>query len=109
MVSDGIRWYSVVFNGIQWSQMVSDGLRWSQMALGGLSQLIYITIEWFKTPKPISGLGWDWDGWMDGWIGSPGGRGYRAPYGANKVKFLKEEKTASVMSYIVVHLSFIWS
>ena len=24
----------------------------------------------------------DWDGWMDG-IGSPGGRGYRAPYGAN--------------------------
>ena len=24
------------------------------------------------------GLGWDWDG-----IGSPGGRGYRAPYGAN--------------------------
>ena len=24
------------------------------------------------------------DGWMDG-IGSPGGRGYRAPYGANNV------------------------
>ena len=22
-----------------------------------------------------------WDGWD--WIGSPGGRGYRAPYGAN--------------------------
>ena len=27
-------------------------------------------------------MDWDWDGWMDG-IGSPGGRGYRAPYGAN--------------------------
>ena len=27
-------------------------------------------------------------GWMDGMdgIGSPGGRGYRAPYGANKVQ-----------------------
>ena len=29
--------------------------------------------------------GWDgWMGWMDGWY--PGGRGYRAPYGANKKK-----------------------
>ena len=26
----------------------------------------------------------DWVGWIGlGWIGSPGGRGYRAPYGAN--------------------------
>ena len=25
-------------------------------------------------------VGWDWDG-----IGSPGGRGYRAPYGANNL------------------------
>ena len=25
----------------------------------------------------MDGMGWDW-------IGSPGGRGYRAPYGANK-------------------------
>ena len=46
--------------------MVSDGLRWSQMVLDGLSQYILITIEWFKTPKPISGLGL---GWMDGWMG----------------------------------------
>ena len=30
------------------------------------------------------GLGWDWDG-------SPGGRGYRAPYGANKSKRLGQE------------------
>ena len=29
------------------------------------------------------GLGWDW-------IGSPGGRGYRAPYGANKMKKMKK-------------------
>ena len=29
--------------------------------------------------------GWDgWDGWD--WIGSPGGRGYRAPYGANNIQ-----------------------
>ena len=67
----------MVSGGLGWSRMVSDGLRWSQMVLGGLSQLFSITIEWFKTPKPISGLGWM------GWIGSPGGRGYRAPYGAN--------------------------
>ena len=30
----------------------------------------------------MDGMGWDG---MDG-IGSPGGRGYRAPYGANKVE-----------------------
>ena len=30
----------------------------------------------------MDGMGWDGMGWMDG-IGSPGGRGYRAPYGAN--------------------------
>ena len=27
-------------------------------------------------------MGWDGMGWMDG---SPGGRGYRAPYGANNI------------------------
>ena len=32
----------------------------------------------------MDGMGWDGMGWM-GWIGSPGGRGYRAPYGANNV------------------------
>ena len=40
-----------------------------------------MTIEWFKTHKPISGRMDGRDG-RDG-IGSPGGRGYRAPYGAN--------------------------
>ena len=34
------------------------------MACLSLSQLIQITIEWFKTPKPKSGIGMD--GWMDG-------------------------------------------
>ena len=29
----------------------------------------------------MDGMGWDWDG-------SPGGRGYRAPYGANKASDL---------------------
>ena len=40
--------------------------------------MISIALEWFRTPKPISGLGLDWIGWY------PGGRRYRAPYGANK-------------------------
>ena len=44
--------------------------------------MISIALEWFRTPKPISG-------WMDGWMGwdgigwYPGVRRYRAPYGAN--------------------------
>ena len=44
-----------------WILTVSDGIQWSRLASDGLSQLIRITIEWFKTPKPIiiSGMGWD--------------------------------------------------
>ena len=67
LVFNGIQWSRMVSDGLGWSWMVSDGLRWTQMVLDGLSQLISITIEWFKTSKPISGLGLDWVGlgWMD--------------------------------------------
>ena len=63
MVSASLRCIQMVSDGLRWSQIVSDGLRWSQMVSDGLSWLISITIEWFKTLKPISGLDW-----MDGWI-----------------------------------------
>ena len=85
MVSGGFRWSQVVSDGLRWSQMISDGLRWYQMVsdfLGWSILLILITIEWFKTPKPISGL--DRIGWI--WMVS-GGRRYRAPYGANNCVF----------------------
>ena len=46
----------MVLDGLGWSQMVLDGLRWSQIFLDvGLRWFILITIQWFKTPKPISG------------------------------------------------------
>ena len=41
-----------------------------------------------------------WDGW-DG-IGSPGGRGYRAPYGANNVLLLTKVNIEEV-EYVVAH------
>ena len=47
-----------VSGGLKWSQMVSDGHRWSQIFSDDLYWLISSTIEWFKTPKPISGLDW---------------------------------------------------
>ena len=68
----------MVFNGLGWSRVVSNGLGWSQMVSDGLGCSFSVDLDYHRTPKPISGLGWDWD-----WIGSPGGRGYRAPYGAN--------------------------
>ena len=58
MVSGGLGWSWMVSDGLGWSQMVSDGLGWSV-------SVDLDTIEWFKTPKPISGIGWDWMGWMD--------------------------------------------
>ena len=47
--------------------MTQIGLGWSWMVLDGLNGLSESAMEWFKTPKPISGLdGLDgWDGWMD--------------------------------------------
>ena len=75
-VFNGFQWFSMVF---RWSRLVSDGLGWSRMFLDGLSGLSESAIEWFKTPKPLSGWDWDWMG-LDGY---PGGRRYRAPYGAN--------------------------
>ena len=41
-------------------------------------------------------MGWDWD-WD--WDGSPGGRGYRAPYGANKRKNVSELVNTLVCIY----------
>ena len=59
--------------------MVLDGIKWYWMVLNGI-ELFQIGIEWYRTIKAISGMGWD--GWMDG---SPGGRRYRAPCGANNL------------------------
>ena len=73
MVFNGLGWSQMVSDGLGWSRMVSDGLGWSQMVLDGLSESVsvdYITIEWFKTPKPISGWdGWDGMGRISGWAG----------------------------------------
>ena len=51
--------------------MVLDGIGWNWVLLNGI-ELFQITIECYRTLKAISG-----------WDGSPGGRRYRAPYGAN--------------------------
>ena len=44
-------------------------------------RLFQVSIEWFRTLRPISGGMDGWDGW-DGWLSRSDGL-LRAPYGAN--------------------------
>ena len=68
--------------------------------------MISIALEWFRTLKPISGLDWiglDWIGWY------PGGRGYRAPYGANNritITFKHDDHYVQQKSILAVSNSF---
>ena len=52
LVSDDIRWYSVVFNGIQWYTMVYNGIQWFSMVSDGLGWS-HMGLRWGGV-----GLGW---------------------------------------------------
>ena len=87
MVLYGIRWYCMVLYGIVWYWMVLDGNGWYWMVLDGIGWY-WMVLGCFRLPQNgiehselyVGGLGMGWD-----WDGSPGGRRYRAPYGANNI------------------------
>ena len=68
------------------SILVYLGLSWSIWFCVGVSGSTYITIEHCRTLNPTGGIGWI------GWI-SPGGRRYRAHYGANNRQINKHKES----------------
>ena len=68
----------MIYDGIEQYWMVLDGIGWNWLVLDGI-QLFQITIEHSNLK------------WM-GWDGSPGGRRYRAPYGAEKLSTIFPQK-----------------
>ena len=63
--------------------MVSDGLRWSQMVSDGLGWSFSVDLDYHR--MVLNTQTYKWIGLGLGLDGTPGGRGYRAPYGANKI------------------------
>ena len=70
-------WVNLGLLGSTWVYLGLLGSTWVYLGLSGSP---WVCVGHFRTLKPISGLdGLDWK--------SPGGRRYRAPYGANKACF----------------------
>ena len=74
-----IRRDSQGFIGICWDSLGFDGIQWYWSVLGDLDY--HRTLQNTQSYKWVDLIGWI--GWK-----SPGGRRYRAPYGANKFELV---------------------